>query len=225
MGDSHAFMIELAIERLLGGNATSENTIRQGDRVVHVNMAGIYAAGYPFPEEYYKFPNYTIQRKNVNRPQWMKSFIAGSLDLDQTWIINSGHHDLRDLSLDTYCSHVTEFAEAVRVVVQESGAKIRVVWRTTPAYSFNRDMFLTREYRTNYRIQKGNECAIKAFRDRGFDVFDTFSVTLPFWKKSCDTHHYLCPRDHGQQAGFVGVSDLHLLLNWYCNPQVGPPSA
>lgn len=130
--------------------------------------------------------------------------------------LGPGTWDLRDESVDDYVRDFKTMLEKV-----EEGIKIgalspdRLILRNVPSYSYKRSFHILygREYRTNAKLVDANKRVAALAAEHNLRLWDTFSITLPRFEESVDTHHYLDP----VTANDIGVVDTAMLLDLVCN--------
>lgn len=130
-------------------------------------------------------------------------------------VINSGHWDLREGSVESYAHALLDLMETLAPIMDNwHGLKI---WRTTPPYALNgsgaisfNPLASNREYRTNEKIDEGNRIAADIVKKFGFVIHDTHAILRPMWDHPCDTHHYQCA-----EVVNAGLVDMQLFLYSY----------
>lgn len=113
------------------------------------------------------------------------------------WMFESGHWDLRDVSLEVYLEHVVELLDEfvkLREKFKDTDAALKLIWIGYPAYSFKRHRFGGMEKRTNVKLFRATHLTAKEAKRRDIEVFPFFDITYPLFRGSCDTHHFLCRR-------------------------------
>lgn len=129
------------------------------------------------------------------------------------WMFESGHWDLRDVSLEVYLEHVIELLDEFvkfREKFKDTDAALKLVWIGYPAYSFKRHRFGGMEKRTNVKLFKATHLTAKEAKRRDIEVFPFFDITYPLFRESCDTHHFLCRRQASLSP--IGYEILKLVL-------------
>jgi hypothetical protein len=130
------------------------------------------------------------------------------------WVlIQGGHWDLRDSSLEEYRRN---FAVLLQHMLECSLLKGRLIVRTAPSYSYRRSQATAgREYRTNTKFQLAAEFIreqVEIF-EPDIHLLDSFSFTSPRFEESCDTHHYFCkPESDGNGYSIEAVVTVPSLL-------------
>ena len=165
--------------------------------------------------------------EHVRKKDWLKSAESINEDYDlfrvtlsryQVVVVNSGHWDLRDGSVDDFISEVTILFATLRSVLGSWPG--RKVWRTIPPFAHkgshaatNNPFASSREYRTNEKIDEANIRATALAVQHGFIVHDSHYIMRPMWDIPCDTHHYLCGNQNDP-----GIADLQLfsLIHGQC---------
>lgn len=130
-------------------------------------------------------------------------------------VLNSGHWDLRDLSVSEF---VADFQSTLPLLKAWVGTSTRqVLWRTILPFTYiHKSGDYSREYRTNPKIQQANyEIALLVEDYPYIQIYDSWAFAAPFWTKPCDTHHYLCG-NFTRSTSWVGLQDIHTFLRMSC---------
>ncbi|PIK46491.1 hypothetical protein BSL78_16652 [Apostichopus japonicus] len=202
-GDSHLQKAALVLEPQFSDNGWQ---IKAGGRGVYFNEAA------SFGEEY-------LQRKL--EPHFVPGFMLVGLEdgtYDQlqeqerydTWVINTGHWDFRDTTLAEYIQRVKLLFEKFDRFRKKFGTKL--VWNGTPPYSYNNHGWKDLEQRTNIKIALADVTVKTLCVKYNVTFVPFFELAYPFYKLSCDSHHYVCP---GRFCP-IGAAQLDLLLQTVC---------
>lgn len=127
------------------------------------------------------------------------------------WIFSSGHWDLRDVSLEEYMKHLEELFQKWDDFRRDT--KVNLFWNGIPSYSYKRDSWGGMERRTNIKIGLADHFTKFLCQKFNVSFVPFFDLSFPFYSKSCDTHHYLCPK----RPSPIGEAQLTILLQTICN--------
>ena len=133
----------------------------------------------------------------------------------KTFIIESGHWDLRDTQLEIYENNsiVVFVGFYIRQLFQIQH-KVTLIWLGVPPFSHHNHKFHGKERRTNVKLSLADQFLKTACNQRNITHIPFFDIAFPFYSNSCDSHHYLC--DMNLANSFVGVAHLNTLLNQIC---------
>ncbi|XP_071851978.1 uncharacterized protein [Apostichopus japonicus] len=202
-GDSHLQKAAVVLEPLFSDNGWQ---IKADGRGVYFNEAAT------FGEEY-------LQRKL--EPHFVPGLMLVGLEdgtYDQlqeqerydTWVINTGHWDFRDITLAEYIQRVELLFEKFDRFRKKFGTKL--VWNGTPPYSYNNHGWKDLEQRTNIKIALADVTIKTLCVKYNVTFVPFFELAYPFYKLSCDSHHYVCPGEFCP----IGAAQLDLLLRTVC---------
>lgn len=127
------------------------------------------------------------------------------------WAFQSGHWDLRDQTIERYCRNVKNLMRAMDSFrMRHPGMKL--VWSGVPPYSYKVTKWGALERRTNLKLLLGDQCVQQwaaSFNIRSVSFMD---IALPFYRESCDTHHYFCPHSNrSKHTSTIGIA--HALIH------------
>lgn len=133
----------------------------------------------------------------------------------KTFIIQTGHWDLRDTDIDKYKSNmkllISKWVEFRKL------HHIKLIWFGVPAYSFHRPMWGGMEKRTNIKLALADNYMKSLCKSYHIPHISFFDISFPFYKESCDTHHYVCPFTNlSTGTSFVGLEHLNSIFNALC---------
>eukprot|EP01060_Flectonema_neradi_P035461 TRINITY_DN6531_c1_g1_i1.p1 TRINITY_DN6531_c1_g1~~TRINITY_DN6531_c1_g1_i1.p1 ORF type:complete len:414 (+),score=36.29 TRINITY_DN6531_c1_g1_i1:105-1346(+) len=111
--------------------------------------------------------------------------------------VNFGSWDLRDVPVATYCENLKIFENKFSAMGFYA-LGVKLIWRSTPPYTYRGNNYRTNDLRTNEKIKLANSCA-RAILPKWIH-HDTFEVAYPVFMSSCDTHHYLCPPSRERES-------------------------
>ena len=229
------------------------------ERISHPQRGALGARGDKRSSQYVSLAGLTMIESAENRKEHslagvaplvthITDFFASHANAAPLVVLNFGSWELRDISAPLYLNDWIFVMSSLLAAVDACVASGRcpsatqVVWRTTPAFSYKRDLFADYEFRTNEKIQWATtrqleyvaEMNVVRERDgrRPIAVHDTLAITLPRFSESVDTHHYLgkskCKTGSGigpqrtcpfgaSWGNAIGLADLNALLNSICN--------
>ena len=211
LGDSHTERLFQSLSRTLH-RSTHDCTFRfDGDGIYHnlspdKNLSKFILG---------KMPNEFVQGH-------MLSSLAPGSAYDQLqkkenislWAFQSGHWDLRDVSLETYLEHVAKLFKAFDAFRKRSRARatpVSLLWLGVPAYSFNRNTWGSKELRTNVKLFFADRQVTTLASKYGIRTVPFFSISYPAFHHSCDTHHFYCIRDSTPYLSEIGMAYARLV--------------
>jgi hypothetical protein len=128
------------------------------------------------------------------------------------WVFESGHADLRDVTLEVYMSRVDElFYEFAQFRARHDN--ITLIWAGVPAYSYNRDNFGGLERRTNIKLALADQYVKRKTLENDINYISFFEMTYFAHSKTCDKHHYMC---HPHSSA-TGIAHANFLVDKICN--------
>ncbi|KAJ8021262.1 hypothetical protein HOLleu_38409 [Holothuria leucospilota] len=127
-----------------------------------------------------------------------------------TWVVSSGHWDLRDDTVESYITHLEELLKEWTQF--QSQHFVQVIWNGVPSFSYKAKSFGGLERRTNVKIAVADAKTKLLTAKYNITYVPFFDLSYPFYRYSCDTHHYLCP----SQNSPIGSVQLNTLLNVIC---------
>ncbi|XP_071853358.1 uncharacterized protein [Apostichopus japonicus] len=205
IGDSHLRQAAAVLEPHFGDNGWG--LISDGRGVYYNEAANINRTDY-------------VQRKIG--PHFVPGFMLNGLesgrydtiqerDRYDTWVINTGHWDLRDVSLLEYIKNIELlFPKFDRF---RKKFDLKLLWNGTPPYSYNYLLWGDLEQRTNIKIGLADQMIQKLCAKYNITFVPYFDLAYPFYTLSCDTHHYLC---QSTQSYPIGGAQLNILLQAIC---------
>ena len=134
------------------------------------------------------------------------------------WLVcvcHTGHWDLRDQTVDMYKYGLDIFFERL-VAFRERHPGVQVMWSGVPPYSHQHGEWGGKERRTNLKIMLGDRHARALAAKHGIIALPFFELALPFYRDSCDSHHYLCFEDStGRRSndGQIGMVHASMVLS------------
>ena len=135
-------------------------------------------------------------------------------------VINSGHWDLRDLSLLDYVTDVKRAIELLLDLVSDLTDPPTIVWRSVFPFSYiHKPGDYSRDYRTNFKIIQANAEIKKLMQMSNIDYYDSWNFAASFWETPCDYHHYICFDDDLTtiSGNNIGITDYEVFLGQLCN--------
>ena len=125
--------------------------------------------------------------------------------------VNLGSWDMRDVGVEEYCSNLVIFEKKF----SELGLynlNMKLIWRSTPSYTYKGKNYRTTDLRTNEKIKLANICARDILSK--WIHHDTFAITHPVFLDSCDSHHYLCPpsKNSPESCPLMSTSDKTIAI-------------
>ncbi|KAJ8021261.1 hypothetical protein HOLleu_38408 [Holothuria leucospilota] len=166
-------------------------------------------------DNYEKYKNGSIQA-SFSPGAMLTSLRKGSYkDLQEqyhfdTWVISSGHWDLRDDTVESYITHLEELLKEWTQF--QSQYFVQVIWNGVPSFSYKAKSLGGLERRTNVKIAVADAKTKLLTSKYNITYVPFFDLSYPFYSYSCDTHHYLCP----SQSSPIGSVQLNTLLNAIC---------
>lgn len=187
------------------------------DAIIYFGFKGLRPNVWPRPDAYFDSPTpQPLDKTNRKDAQLMASNIGKIMDTlggvksgkqKITIVLNSGHWDLRDFTMQEYCSFLEEFIGFIMATVETklkaySNLEVNIIWRNLFVPPTDLRDWRGREYRTypkflqtTKQLQSG-QCSPSLFKtyykELRIQFYDSFGISHAVADTCCDGKHFLC---------------------------------